>query len=96
MLTAVTERHGPVVRFNDAFLDFLRIFGIRPVACNPGAPHEKGKVEAAIKYVRRNFWPLRSFADLTDVNHQVRQWLDAVANVRLHQSTGKPPVERLP
>ena len=95
MLTAVTERHGPVVRFNDAFLDFLRIFAIQPIACNPGAPHEKGKVEAAIKYVRRNFWPLRSFADLADVNHQVRQWLDAVANVRLHQSTGTPPVERL-
>ena len=26
MLTAVTERRGLVVRFNDAFLDFLRIF----------------------------------------------------------------------
>ena len=94
MLTAVTERRGTVIRFNDAFLDFLRIFGIRPVACNPGAPHEKGKVEAAIKYIRRNFWPLRSFADLADVNRQVRQWLDATANVRLHQTTGKSPVER--
>jgi len=94
MLTAVTERQGSVVRFNEAFLDFLRIFAIRPLACTPGAPHEKGKVEAAVKYVRRNFWPLRSFADLSDVNHQVRQWLDTIANVRLHQSTGKPPAER--
>lgn len=94
MLTAVIERQGSLVRFNDAFLDFLRIFGIRPIACNPGSPYEKGKVEAAVKYVRRNFWPLRSFADLADVNHQVRQWLDTVANVRVHQTTGKPPVER--
>jgi len=94
MLTAVTERQGAIVRFNDAFLDFLRIFKIMPVACNPGAPHEKGKVEAAIKYIRRNFWPLRSFGDLSDVQRQVRQWLGSVANVRLHYTTGERPDER--
>jgi transposase len=94
MLTAVIERQGTVVRFNDAFLDFLRIFKIAPVACNPGAPHEKGKVEAAIKYIRHNFWPLRSFSDLSDVQRQARLWLDTVANVRLHNTTGQKPDER--
>lgn len=94
MLTAVIERQGAVVRFNDAFLDFLRIFAITPVACNPGAPYEKGKVESAIKYIRQNFWPLRSFADLADVQSQVRQWLNTVANVRIHQTTGQRPKER--
>lgn len=94
MLTAVIERQGAIVRFNDAFLDFLRVFKITPVACNPGAPHEKGKVEAAIKYIRHNFWPLRSFDDLSDVQCQVRQWLDSVANVRLHHTTGQRPDER--
>jgi transposase/ribosomal protein L20 len=94
MLTAVTERRGSMVRFNDAFLDFLRIFGITPLACNPGAPHEKGKVESAIKYIRQNFWPLRSFADLTDVQRQVRHWLATVANVRCHRGTGQRPDER--
>jgi transposase/ribosomal protein L20 len=94
MLTAVIERQGSIVRFNDAFLDFLRIFKITPIACNPGAPHEKGKVEAAIKYIRHNFWPLRSFNDLSDVQRQVRQWLDTVANVRVHHSTGQRPLDR--
>jgi len=94
MLTAVIERQGSIVRFNEAFLDFLRIFKITPVACNPGAPHEKGKIEAAIKYIRQNFWPLRSFEDLTDVQCQVRQWLNGVANVRVHQTTGQRPDER--
>jgi transposase/ribosomal protein L20 len=94
MLTAVIERRGPLVRFNEAFLDFLRVFAIAPVACNPGAPHEKGKVESAIKYVRRNFWPLRSFTDLSDVQAQVRRWLDTVANVRVHQTTGRRPIDR--
>lgn len=94
MLTAVIERRGAMVRFNDRFLDFLRIFAIAPVACNPGAPHEKGKVESAIKYIRRNFWPLRTFTDLADVQSQARHWLDTVANGRTHHGTGQRPVER--
>jgi hypothetical protein len=95
MITAVIERQASLIRFNDAFLDFLRIFHITPIACNPGAPHEKGKVENVIKYLRQNFWPLRTFTDLCDVNQQVRKWLDTVANVRIHQTTGKRPVNRL-
>jgi transposase len=94
MLTAVVERQGSIVRFNDAFLDFLRTFNITPVACTPGAPHEKGKIEAAIKYIRRNFWPLRTFEDLSDIQNQARQWLNNVANPRVHQTTGQRPVER--
>ena len=31
---------------------------------------------------RQNFWPLRSFTDLADVNAQARKWLDEVANQR--------------
>ena len=94
MATAVVERLGSVVRFNDAFLDFLRYFNVEPVACNPGAPFEKGKVESGVKYLRRNFMPLRSFIDLDDVQRQVVHWLDTVANVRVHQTTGQRPVDR--
>jgi hypothetical protein len=65
-----------------------------PVACNPAAPHEKGKIETSIKYLRQNFWPLRTFTDLADVQLQVNHWLDTVANVRIHQTTGEKPKER--
>jgi transposase len=95
MLSAVTERQGPLIRFNDAFLDFLRPFHITPIACNRAAPHEKGKVENVIKYLRQNFWPLRTFTDLGDVNRQVCNWLESVANVRIHSTTGKRPLDRL-
>jgi len=95
MLTAVIERQGSLIRFNDAFLDFLRIFNITPIACNVASPHEKGKIENIIKYLRHNFWPLRTFTDLCDVNRQVKTWLDTVANVRTHQTTGKRPADRL-
>lgn len=68
MLTAVIERDGPLIRFNEAFLTFLMPFKILPIACNVARPHEKGKVEkGAIHYIRYNFWPLRSFKDLKDL-----------------------------
>jgi len=95
MLTAVTERVGSIIRFNEAFLDFLGKFSITPRACTVRMPQEKGKVENAIKYIRQNFWPLRQFADLADVQQQVRHWLDNVANVRKHNTTGKRPVDQL-
>jgi len=93
MLTAVTERVGAMIRFNESFLDFLRVFSITPLACNIRAPHEKGKIESSIKYLRYNFWPLRTFTDLDDVNHQVWAWLEK-ANQRLHQTTREKPVDR--
>jgi len=37
---------------------------------------------------------LREFADLHDVNRQVRQWLVEVANQRLHRETRERPIER--
>jgi transposase len=94
MLTAVIERQGSLIRFNDAFLRFLIPFKVAPIACNPAAPHEKGKIENAIKYLRHNFWPLRAFTDLADVNRQARTWLDTVANVRAHRTTLKRPLDR--
>ncbi len=95
MVTAVIERQGSLIRFNDAFLDFLRVFHITPIACNVASPHEKGKIENMIKYLRQNFCPLRTFSDLSDANHQVRHWLDTLANVRIHQTTKKRPFDRL-
>ena len=95
MLTAVLERQGPLVRFNDHFLAFLRPFQITPIACNVAQPQEKGKVEkGAIHYIRHNFWPLRTFRDLIDLQAQANQWRDQVANVRVHTTTGEPPIQR--
>lgn len=95
MITAVIERSGRVIRFNDAFLNFMMTCHINPVACNVRSPQEKGKVESAVKYVRNNFFPARTFRDLDDINQQVRDWLDTTANVREHKTTGQRPVDRI-
>jgi transposase len=95
MLTAVIEREGSLIRFNERFLAFLRPFKIVPRACNVASPHEKGKVEkGAIHYIRYNFWPLKSFKDLKDLQTQADHWRDHTANKRTHSTTGEQPVDR--
>lgn len=94
MATAVIERQGKVIRFNDRFLEFLRPFKISPRACNIRAAYEKGKVERAIGYLRKNFLPLRQFDSLADIQQQVLDWLATTANNRIHQTTGEAPAIR--
>jgi transposase len=95
LLTVVAEHVGTLVRFNPRFLGFARECGFYPRACNPAAGWEKGKVErGGVGYVRQNFWPLREFTDLSDVNRQVREWLNEVANQRLHRETRQRPCDR--
>lgn len=94
LLTVVAEHVGTLVRFNPRFLAFARECGFFPRACNPAAGWEKGKVERGGGYVRQNFWPLRHFPYLADVNRQVQEWLDQIANQRLHRETRQRPIER--
>ena len=94
LATAVAEHEGNLVRFNPRFLAFAREYGFIPRACHVAAAWEKGKVERAIGYVRQSFWPLRTFADLADINVQARQWLHETANRRKHRETGQAPDER--
>src|SRR5580693_5026071 len=94
LATAVAEHDGRLVRFHPRFLGFAREYNFFPHACNPASGWEKGKVERAIGYLRQNFWPLREFTDLHDVNRQVQQWLSEVANRRLHSETRERPLER--
>jgi transposase len=95
LATVVAEHDGKLIRFHPRFLAFAREFDFYPRACNVAAGWEKGKVErAGIGYVRQNFWPLRTFLDLADINSQARQWLTEVANQRLHRETRERPDER--
>jgi transposase len=92
----VVEHHDPVtgiVRFNRAFLDFAEHYGFVPVAAPPYWPRVKGKVERNIGYVKRSFLCGRSFEGLDDLNAQFTVWQDSEANVRIHGTTGRRPVE---
>src|SRR5215469_9799445 len=94
LATAVAEHDGNLVRFHPRFLAFAREYSFLPRACHVRAAWEKGKIERAVGYLRQNFWPLRTFADLADVNLQARHWLEQVANQRRHRETGETPTAR--
>ena len=90
--TAVIERVGSIVRFNEDYLHFIRPFHIIHYACGVGDASAKGKIEkGGIHYVRYNFWPCRSFTGLDDVNAQAWEWRDQIANVRIHGTTNETP-----
>ena len=55
----------------------------------------KGKIERPYRYIRADFFMARRFANLEDMNRQLRLWLDTVANARLHGTTGRVVSEHL-
>lgn len=90
--TAVLSRAADgVIHWHPRYLDFANYYGFTPRACQPYRAQTKGKVESGVRYVRGNFWPGLTFRDLADLNHQGRQWLDTVANVRVHGTTRQIP-----
>lgn len=81
--SAVLERQGDAIRFHPTLLEFAGRYRYepRPVAVARG--NEKGRVERAIRYIRDNFWPARSFTDLDDLNRQAEAWCLGIADDRL-------------
>jgi transposase len=80
-------------RFNEQFLDFANHHGFSPKTHRPYRPRTKGRVERVIDHLKGNFLLGRSFTGLDDLNAQARLWLERVANVRLHATTGRRPID---
>lgn len=85
-LTLGADERGEI-RWNPGFLDFARYWGFTPRLCAPYRPQTKGKVEAGVKYIRRNFLCGRKADSLEDLSSQLRVWLSEVANARTHGTT---------
>ncbi len=77
--SAVTERIGDAVRFNDTLLAFASHHGYEPRPCAPYRGNEKGRVERAIRYVRDSFFPARTWRSLEDLNAQALAWCRGIA-----------------
>lgn len=84
---------GEAPVFNPRYKDFADHFGCKIVACGVRKANEKGRVENAVGYVKKNFLAGQQFSDFSLLNPAARQWLDSVANVRLHGTTKQKPLE---
>lgn len=79
--------------YNHTLIEFARHYGYLPRACRPYRAKTKGKVERPFRTVREDFFLARSFRNLGDLNDQLRQWLDGVANPRIHATTRRVVLE---
>jgi transposase len=78
---------------NPCYADFAGHYGFTVKACNVRRANEKGIVENAVGYVKKNFLAGRPISEFASLNPAVRVWLDQVANVRLHAATRQRPVD---
>lgn len=95
MKTAVLGQTGEDagIVYNAKLIGLGAHYGFKPRACKAYRAKTKGKIERPFRYVRANFFLARSFANLEDLNRQLRVWLDTVANAREHGSTGRVVAE---
>lgn len=81
--------------YNPKYLDFSNHYGFRIVPCGVGKGNEKGIVENAVGYVKKNFLAGLMPGDFKTINPAVKHWLESVANVRTHGETHRKPKDML-
>jgi hypothetical protein len=79
---------------NDRFRAFCRYWDVVPRACAPYRARTKGKDERGVGYVKRNAIAGHRFDSFEDLQGHLDQWMRNVADVRIHGTTGEPPIHR--
>jgi hypothetical protein len=78
---------------NRSYRELARHYGFKVDPAPPKAPEKKGKVEAGVKYVKRNALSGRDGQPIDEVNSYLTQWVREVAGQRIHGTTGRRPLE---
>lgn len=89
-----TPGRDPV--FNPRYLDFAGHYGFQIKACGVRKGNEKGMVENAVGYIKKNFLAGLDPGDFAAVNPAAKNWLETTANVRIHGETRQRPVDMFP
>lgn len=88
------NRQTREVKLNDRFRSFCSYWGVTPRACAPYRAQTKGKDERGVGYVKRNAIAGHTFPSLDALQAHLDRWMREVADVRIHGTTGEPPIER--
>lgn len=81
------------VELNRSYRELARHYGFRIDPTPPYAPQKKGKVESAVKFVKRSFFQAWSPTTVDEANDGLKRWNSQVAAVRVHGATQKVPLE---
>jgi len=89
------DEEGKTIVWNPKFLSMTNHYGFRPRLCRYYRAQTKGKVESGVKYIKKSFLPGRVFTSLEDLNAQLLEWIQTVADARIHGTTHERPVDRM-
>ena len=76
---------------NRRYADFAAHYGFEVKPCGVRKPYQKGRVENGIYYLKQNFLNGLEPTSLAAINEAAREWMDDIANVRIHNTTQQPP-----
>lgn len=89
---AVDENFGDVV-YTEDFQNYINLMHFKTRLCRAYDPESKGKIEAAVKFVKYNFAIHRTFVDIDSFNEDCLKWLERTGNRKVHDITKKVPAE---
>lgn len=93
--SAVLQRVAGVAPvFNPKYMDFARHWGFDISACNVARGNEKGRVENAVGYIKKNLLAGLELPSFDALQPAATLWMDSVANVRVHSQTHQRPIDR--
>ncbi|MDQ3364258.1 MAG: hypothetical protein M3680_02355 [Myxococcota bacterium] len=78
---------------NRSYRELARHYNLKIDPAPIYAPKKKGKVESAVKYVKRNFFVGRDSTDADETKRELVRWVDEIANKRHHGTTHRRPID---
>jgi len=91
-LLAVDENYGDII-YTKEFEQFRLTSGFEVYLCRKADPESKGRIEAVVKYFKKNFAKNRGFTEIDIWNDGFEEWLDRTGNAKEHGTTKKVPAE---
>jgi len=87
------SRIGREITLNPRYADFANHYGFTIKPCGIAKGNEKGRVENAVGYVKKNFLSGLTITQFDALNPAISRWMDEIANIRTHGETRKRPAD---
>ncbi|MEZ6196803.1 MAG: IS21 family transposase [Planctomycetota bacterium] len=81
------------VVLNRSYRELARHYGFQIDPTPPRSPEKKGKVERSVRYLKGSFFRTWESVDIAEDRRELRRWIEEVAAVRRHGTTGRVPGE---
>jgi transposase len=91
-LLAVDENYGDII-YTREFEQFRLSSGFEVYLCRGADPESKGRIEAVVKYFKKNYAKNRQFVSIDIWNEGFEEWLVRTGNAKVHGTTKKIPAE---